>query len=243
MDNKQAKQLAEYLDRGQEMLVKMDDASLDLELVELAELAQAIQSAQHPKPDPDWKHNARIRLLNRAVVQTPAASLAAHKTQGQVWSLRLARMLSSMAIVFLFLLAGGIFSFFTQNALPGDLLFPVKLTMEDLQIGAAPARERAILRSRFASNRLTEIQLLVVQDRYEDVDIAVQAFEGEVDAAVLALVRTDSQATYTVLLQVEKDMRTYSDTLEQLLTLVPTGTQESIERAIVASRSLTLSTD
>ena len=219
------------------------------EAEELLRTARSVRSLPHPQPDSGWEINARVRVLDRVAAQLQASgpsAAAPRADRRQALTAGLSRLLSVMALLVAFLLMGGFFSFTTQSALPGDALYPVKIALEDLRILTASDAEDAFLRARYAGNRLTEIQLLVVQDRYEDVDIAVAAFEEDVNDAVIALAHialSDSQATYPILQQVEADMRAYSVSLEQLKTFVPPKTREALDRAVVAGLALTFTTD
>lgn len=234
MKNRKARQLADILrDKS-----RRDAAAPELQA--LADLAETIQQLPDPPVSEAWQRSARTRILHRSHASSGGLNT------GKIWTLRLSNALATMALVVAFLFAGGLFSFSAQSALPGDLMFPVKLVLEDIQLLPASDAQDAILRSQFASNRLTEIQLLIVEDRYADVEIAVNAFEDNVDRAVLSLARVarnDSLSTYPLLVQLEEDMFGYTVSLNELLALVPSETQPVLARAIAASQSLTFNTD
>lgn len=223
-------------------------ATNDPETRSILKTAQLVRDMPRPEPDPEWAEAARARILNRTAARFSGTETPATRAPDrlQLLTIGLTRLLSAMTVVFVLILVGGAFSFVTDSALPGDLLYPVKIAMEDLRMLTASDAEDAFLQARFAGNRLTEIQLLVVQDRYEDVEIAVAAFEKDVDDAVIALAHialSDSQATYPILRQVEQDMRAYSESLSELKSLVPAETQAALDRAVAAGLALSLATD
>jgi hypothetical protein len=217
----------------------------DLEAVELLETALSLGDMDSPRVDPAFRRNARIRILNR-ISATNRKSPAEPRPAQPTLVFALKRVLTGLAmLVGLFTLVGA-GTLPMQTALPGDVLYPGKLALERIQLLGAPPTEDAILSIRFASIRLTEIQLLIVQERYEDVDTAVAAFEKNIDRAVLALAdvaRADGSATYPILLRLENEMGHYAGTLGELLAFVPTDTQHVLARAIEASMIWTLETN
>ena len=234
MENRNAKQLAEILRNR----TRKEAAAPELHA--LADLAETLEQLPAPQVSAEWQRNARARILRRVGVSSGGFS------PRRLWTMRLSSAFATTALIVAFLFTGGVFSFTAQSALPGDLLFPVKLIMEDIQLLPASDAQDAILRSQFANNRLTEIQLLIVEDRFADVEIAVSAFEDNVDEAVLSLARialNDSTSTYPVLVRLEEDMLGYTNSLNELLAVVPSQTQPILARAIAASESLTFNTD
>ena len=211
----------------------------------LIRTAHSLARVESTPPDPDFRRNARIRLLNRTrasalAPEIPGAHANMKRERGPDPPLVIAlkRILVGLAMLMgLFTLTGlGVVPM--QNALPGDALYPGKLALENMQLLGTSPSEDAILSIRFASIRLTEIQLLIVQGRYRDVDAAVSAFEGNIDRAVLALAnvaKENGTVTYPMLVKIENEMGHYKDTLQELLVFVPNETRPALARAIEAS--------
>jgi len=71
------------------------------------------------------------------------------------------------------------------NALPGEPLYPVKLTVENARLTAAhwSPRQRADLRTNFTSSRLHELDSLVGHGRVDQIPTAIAALDGALVAA------------------------------------------------------------
>lgn len=217
------------------------------EVEQLARLAEAIRRAPHPIVQDDFRRNARIRILNQVSAAAPGHIPAPKPVNFKVrLTMGLRNALFAMTIMVGFLFVAELLSFTAQNALPGDFLYPVKLGFEQAQDIFASSEEDAVLQTRFASNRLTEIQLLVVAGRYEDLEPAVAAFEANIDQAMSALAavaRQNGQSTYPILVRMTQDLESYSDSLAALQAFVPAEQQAALERAIWASQALSLPVD
>ncbi len=246
MNRKKIRTLAEWLEKietGQATLESAARARPDLaaELAELIETAGAVRAASAAAAPEAFRSQARIRILNRIGSRERAKVPPADLRRGASPIPELRRVFVGMAVVVGLIVLGVFGSIPVQNALPGDALYPGKLAMENLQLLSSAPSADAILQTRFASNRLTEIQLLIVQGRYEDIDAAVQGYEANIDRAVLALAevaREDGAQTYPILKRIEMELNSYSATLTELLAFVPDGTQKVLARAIQASHVL-----
>lgn len=200
---------------------------------------QAARRLPQAAPDENYRKNARIRILNVAKagrngkVQAPA-----EPSFKEVLTRRLGRLLGAMTVTFVVLLLGAWFTFSAGNALPGDALYSYKISFENLQLLGASDTEDAILEAQFASARLTEIQLLTVQQRFDDIPAAVDGFEHNIEHATQALAtvaRSDASATLPVFQQMQAQLKSQSDILTDLLVLVPSQTRPELERALAAA--------
>jgi hypothetical protein len=248
MNAERSKILAEWLEKietGEATLESLAVAHPDLaaELSGLVETAGAVRAAAHTAdaegPSGDFRAQARSRILNTVGgrVQTRQSERVRPPRRVEIAGLR--RVFTGVAVAVGLLILGVAGSIPMQNALPGDVLYGGKLALEGLQLLSASPAEDAILQTRFASNRLTEIQLLIVQARYDDVDVAVGAYEENINRAVLALAelsREDGSQTYPILKQIEVELDDYSATLGEMLAFVPDRTQRVLAQAIEASQ-------
>jgi hypothetical protein len=204
------------------------------------ESVQGARDLQQLNPRESFRKNARIRILNvvqasygKTPVQAPAQA-----SRTEVLTRRLGKLLVTMSVTLVVLFLGAWFTFSSSNALPGDVLYFYKLSFENLQRIGASTTEDAILQAQFASARLTEIQLLTVQQRYEDIPQAVDGFERNIDYATAALAevaRTDSASTMVVFEQMQTQLKNQSDILSSMLVLVPLHARPELERALAAA--------
>ena len=97
------------------------------------------------------------------------------------------RSVSALALISaLFLAASGAgITFASQNALPGEVLYPAKLAIEKIRITAAKDTEKKTeLRLEFASRRLDEVEKIVVRDSEENEEESRAEKEENVVAAL-----------------------------------------------------------
>ena len=97
------------------------------------------------------------------------------------------RSVSALALISaLFLAASGAgITFASQNALPGEVLYPAKLAIEKIRITAAKDTEKKTeLRLEFASRRLDEVEKIVEQKNEtgeKEVAAALEDYEKKLD--------------------------------------------------------------
>jgi hypothetical protein len=89
------------------------------------------------------------------------------------------------AVIVLLLGATGI-SAASQSALPGDSLYGLKTGVEDAQLSAADdANAKAKLNMIFAQNRLSEIEQLAEQQRFDGIEVASEDLDVHLSEAAL----------------------------------------------------------
>jgi hypothetical protein len=99
-------------------------------------------------------------------------------------------ILTIVAILFLgfVILFGGsaMTALAAQSALPGDTLYPLKITLEQTRLSLArSAVDRAELQMEFAQRRLVEIEGLIAEGRYRNIVSATQEFESYINNALI----------------------------------------------------------
>ncbi|HEY3079155.1 MAG TPA: DUF5667 domain-containing protein [Chloroflexota bacterium] len=164
------------------------------ELRALLEVARAIGPPPPLGPDPAFRLRARVALVE-----------AIHAEQQAVTGRRFRHFLAAIAglprpvrtplrretvpallLAFLIALgaAGGGAVYASQDALPGDALYPVKLRAEGLQLALAASDEgRARTHLELAARRIAEIQTAHASGRTAAVAAAAAAFADDVAAA------------------------------------------------------------
>ncbi len=86
------------------------------------------------------------------------------------------RLIVSLSMAFVLVLSSGIGYARAAASLPGDTLYPIKLTIEQIQLATTPLELQAQLLSEIAERRREETQVLLEQNMQQEV-----AFEGQVD--------------------------------------------------------------
>jgi hypothetical protein len=142
-------------------------------------------------PRPGFVSASRNRLVSR-IKQEQQPELTTPIT----WSGRLQQFFSVQkvvpaAFVFVLMLAlfvsGSVVSA-SQKALPGDDLYSVKRTLEQIALATSlDEKNDAELQIQFVEKRLTEVQALIVEERYEEVAETIKEYEEEVNKTLQIL--------------------------------------------------------
>ncbi|MDD5369594.1 MAG: DUF5667 domain-containing protein [Anaerolineaceae bacterium] len=98
-------------------------------------------------------------------------------------SLRRIAVFSAISIL-IFVLIGTGTVYASNQSLPGDLLYPVKLDVEKMQLFITHSNEKVDLGIRLMHKRNQEINQLIELGRYDDLNLALQDLESLSGAAV-----------------------------------------------------------
>ncbi|NPA05815.1 MAG: hypothetical protein GXO54_00190 [Chloroflexi bacterium] len=233
------------------------------ELEPLLALALDLQRLPDPEPSPSFRRNAKIRLMNRiraeqdrmaAVVATPTVENSSAKSVTRGWWRRFwgwttaspqsqpgRRTAMIWAVVFavvaLFIGGGGVV-YAAQDALPGEPLYSVKETVEEVQLLLADPVEDVQLHLDFAARRLEEAQQLLQEGR---VDLAVKAMEMAEEHWQAALVvaeqlRETQPEAFNALVAEAQALKAQAQALEalkeQLMTQAQVGATDAPEQVV-----------
>lgn len=125
-----------------------------------------------------------------------------------------------------------------QATLPGDALYPVKTTIEDVRIAVAlDDSSRVQAQLSIAQARVTEISALVEQGRYDSLPKATQDYQEHVQQATSTLGQVLKQDPGQVDLaqRVEQDLARHEVSLAVLQENSPGDVKPQIRRAVIAS--------
>lgn len=153
------------------------------DLLPLLETSQQARMLAMPKVPEVVLHRGRARLLQHAAGMRETAS----KPQTQKTRFTFPRLAVSLAIAFLFFLSGTGLVSASGGALPGDNLYPVKRTWEDVRLVLVfnPV-SREELEDEFERERLHEIDELLAEGRHETIGFAGVVTEQKGDLWVVS---------------------------------------------------------
>ncbi len=181
MDDRLAQELAECLD-----LIENSGASLEeclrrfpedaAELATYLETVLQVHSFSELQPSESFSRNAASRLLAklpdypRKPVTRPAGR--------PVHPARLSRQLTWMTLITLFLiLCTGVLTVKAADyALPGQMLYPVKTTVENTRLALSNANNAVALNLQFSERRLAEAAQLEASGKSELIPVTVANF-------------------------------------------------------------------
>jgi hypothetical protein len=210
------------------------------QLRSLLELAQATRQTLASVPAaPGGLVAGRARLL-AAVEQQRAAG---HPATAQTTSAsrrrpklvtKFAAALLAAALCFVLLGSGVIWA--AQSALPGDLLYVVKLATEDALLAWASAPgERVDLALDFVQERADEMRALVAADRPIPQQ-TVARMERHLERALIETASTSDAQMTSLLTQISTHTQAQEQQLERVRATAPPQAQARLEQAVQAAQ-------
>ena len=162
-------------------------------------LAAELSSMEAPKSSAEAIRSGEKRMLNQITQGNPANQAGGTASNGILANLKyqIERKINQIktlflkennmfrkpvvviAIILALIVGGGVVTAAAaQNALPGDFIYPVKTTLENVRIQTAfDTSDEARLSIQFTGNRLEEISRLMATEREEDVVLGLEEFE------------------------------------------------------------------
>jgi hypothetical protein len=144
----------------------------------------------------------------------------------------------ALIIVFLFtsVTGGKQVALAAQDAIPGDPLYPVKITLERVEMATTLDLAGEIrLHAEFARNRLIEVQELVLEGRYAYIPETLVRFGGHVNQAVSkleALARRDTVQALAMASFLHESLSEQMVVLDTIMDTVPVALQPDITMAL-----------
>jgi len=108
----------------------------------------------------------------------------------------------------------------SNDALPGDTLYPVKTWVENIQLAIAPEDVDTGLHMRFAEHRVDEAVELILEGRFEDLDEAVDGYQKRAELLTQTMARLqaeDSEEAVKLRLELEKKLQEQARLMEAFL--------------------------
>ena len=192
--------------------------------------ALARQSLAPAGPSEAFQASSRIRIEDRIRTRQALARPFGRPARRATW--RPAPSLASVLIALGLLVVSFGAAYAAGEALPGDPLYGVKRGLEQAALAINPtARGDTGLLLRFAQRRLDEAERLVALGREDDLETALEAYEGTVDEALAA-----AGADPDSLGAVEVALDAHEAALLRVLATAPDAAKPAISEALEKSR-------
>lgn len=198
------------------------------ELISLLRASAYLQRSARISPSPEFKAAARTRLLNQidALEKAPNAHIVTKSgTRRLIWQNNTGNRRFAMRLVLIIgiiaSLVGGSSgaAYASSGALPGDWLYPVKTTIQDLALTFSDDVQDIDLLLEHMGENLREMEQLAHQERYADILIGLQEYEANLQA----LTRTRNRISYedagteeSINLRIQAQLQTHIQLLDQL---------------------------
>jgi hypothetical protein len=213
------------------------------------------------RPTPERSEEAVERGLNRFLTELdamPAPSTAEGRSslwtrmqvfreEFQMFRQNRRVLLTVMAVLvigLLFLFGGSAMTVMaSDNAIPGDALYPVKTQIEQTRLNLArDAARRAELQLAYANRRLEETRELVAEGRYQNIKATTTEFEAHIESALaevdILLAQGDANRAAELMRRISATLAQYSAVLGDLANNVPEPVRADMESSIQNARLL-----
>jgi hypothetical protein len=202
------------------------------ELQAQLEIAMWLSSASAAlDPSPGFVSASRRKLVSRIQLENQPIIVAP-----LTWGERLQNFLSiqqvaPIAFVFVLMLAlfvSGTVVSASQKALPGDDLYSVKLTLEQIALATSlDEKNDAELQIQYVENRLTEVQALIIEERYEEIAETIQEYQEQV-SKTLETIKTVSDQDRFLAYKLAAQLEGILDEQKIILAILSANAPESV---------------
>ena len=161
---------------------------------------------------------------------------------GQFWPKKLMLQIALAMVLIIALVIGtsGI-ALASQSAIPGAPLYPIKIALENAELAiTSGSMGDARLHIEFAQRRLSEVQSLVLEGKYEYISQTVTDFEHQVGEAVRylkAAAGRDSFLAKTLATSLQETLSGQAKLVAILAGIAPPDAKIEMERALHISQS------
>ncbi len=204
--------------------------------LEVASAARA--NLEPPSLRKEFRAQSKARLLNLLKAQMEPTQ----KPEGSPWLsrprlLRPAVVLISMLMVVVMLASGVGVVNASADSIPGDGLYPIKRTFEEIQLvlETSPEAEQALLLE-FADERLAEMENALQAGRAQDANQALEGYTAMVERILGISAGLGLESESDGLVQARSRLADHQAHLEGVLERAPESAKEGLSNAIKRSQ-------
>lgn len=216
--------------------------SVRKQLEPLLQLALDIQEPPDIKPSPAFKVRARVQLMEqihaeKRVTEWPWLPFI-HGIKSIAHKRRFNLIAVTVAIVLAVATLGGGTAYASQNSLPGDILYPVKLATEQARLVVSTSdTAKAELRLTFANSRIAEMTALTEKRRPEKINIAVNGYDKAMAMAIEKMEKAHGKGLgiADISEEIASTSLEHLEVLEGVLETAPDEAKPAIQKAIEVS--------
>jgi hypothetical protein len=203
------------------------------EIIDIFGLVSRFQNISLPEPRSQFQKSARTRLLTTMQGQevvTIQTRLRHIWQSAQLLWIRRPVMTIALIVALVLSLVGGGTAYASLEAIPGDILYPVKIQIEDLQLTATQNQVNEDLYLQLAEERVEEVRALIDQGRYEDIPTAMTRLEHVVNRAAETLENAPEKGRPETITGFSSSLSMLAELLDQ----VPDAAKPGLEKATEA---------
>ncbi len=204
-----------------------------------------------PQRDPEVAARARDQFLARVdALGPPRPSVVGARSRlakALAASRSLAWAVASILLAVALLLGGTGVAYASQNALPAEPLYPVKIAIEDLQLSlSSDEAVDAYLLLQFIQRRVNEMTALVGEERFEYISIPVARYNDsllQLATIIIGYLDRDDPRAQELISLLSEALTNHEIVLSTLLETVPASASSDIELAIHVSKEVSQSAE
>jgi hypothetical protein len=216
------------------------------ELEKLLQTYELLENSEKLSPTTEFKAAARTRMINRInALEKSSHSDPVTKPgifrliwQNENGTRRFAmRWLLTIGLIVSLIGGGGGTVYASNISLPGDMLYPLKTGLQDLELAfSGDSNDIELLLENMAQN-INEMQQLATRQRYSDILIGLEEFEGNLQALNQTRARVsyeDAGTEESLNTRIQQQLQTHAQLLDQLRdqTRDQLKLQERLQQAI-----------
>jgi len=212
--------------------------SISKKLEPLLRIALEIREPPDVKPSPAFKVRARVQLMEQIHAKRAVTKWRGFRYSVQTKPVLYKRKFNMIAIIIAALLAvsamGGGTVYASQDSLPDDALYQVKLATEQARLVLTTNdAAKAKLHLTFAGSRIEEMAALVEKERPEKVNMAVNGYDRAIAMALGKLEELSGKglATADISELVALAASRHLSALDEVMDIVPEEAKEAIAKA------------
>lgn len=190
-----------------------------------------------PHPSEGYIEQSKIRLLNRIrALQPKHTRPKTEKTRRRSWVMRPVFTYIALAIAFIGIVSGVRVASASASALPGDVLYNVKLGIEETRLAFSqdPASDAELL-IQFANTRLEEVSDLSETSRDDDVELALLGYQETISRLIDLTVSEEFTDDPEVLDKIHNGLDHQQDILQRVMEKAPPSAIKVLKNAIERS--------
>ncbi|MFO7773105.1 MAG: DUF5667 domain-containing protein [Dehalococcoidia bacterium] len=212
--------------------------SLRKQLEPLLRVALEIREPPDVKPSGSFKVKARVQLMEHIHDRQPVTKWPWARYNGQTKQIPLQRRFSMVSIIVAIVLTlsavGGGTAYASQASLPGDTLYQVKLSTEQVRM-MMPADDvgRAERALSFAERRVEEMEALAEKGRLQHLGLAVEKYDDAMAMVSTKMRQASNEGlpTGNITALVGNATARHLSVLDRVFDLVPPEAQAAIAQA------------
>jgi hypothetical protein len=218
------------------------------ELRQLLPLVSTLREAPSVIPSFNFRRDSRRHLIAQLPPRTSSSGidwvlsrLSSLFKWGNVYTIKPAMQLIAILLAIIILGTGVGVAYASDDSLPGDTLYPIKIVVEKLQMLLTfDDANEAQLQISFAQRRIGEMKVLAERGGFEDIQTAAEGYQSLLNITnetLRGMVLAGDPRTAEIGSLVEETLFYDTLILTGLKDIVPTDLQGTIDFAIGASKS------